>query len=701
VTENVRGGAGRPVEKHHGGPSTPTPRTDRDSARRGEGGEESHRSPPRVIIESVSPEIDGGRFPAKRVAGDTVRVAASIFTEGHDRLAAVLRFRLARESTWHEAPMRPLPNDRWEAEFRVSELGRHEYTVEAWVDHFASWRHGLSKKVEAGQEVGSELLEGAAMVRAAAVRAGGGADAAWLEEQAALLSDEKRDRERIAAGLSDALADCMARHPDRGNATAYARTLELVVECERARSGAWYEFFPRSCAPEPGRHGTFRDCEARLRHAAAMGFDVVYLPPVHPIGRAYRKGPNNTPAAGPEDPGSPWAIGADEGGHKAVHPDLGSLADFDRLVETARGLGLEVALDIAFQCSPDHPYVKKHPEWFKWRPDGTVQYAENPPKKYQDIYPLHFETERWRELWEELRSVFLFWVDHGVTIFRVDNPHTKPFAFWEWVIREVKEQHPETIFLSEAFTRPSVMKRLAKLGFSQSYTYFTWRNTKWELTEYLRELSTPPESDYMRANLFANTPDILHAFLQTDRRAAYQIRATLAATLAGSYGIYGPPFELCEGNALPGSEEYLDSEKYQVRHWDVARPGNIRDYLTRLNQIRRENPALTRGEGPHFYHVDNEEIIAYGRTLPDLSDIIVVAVNLNPYYVHSGWLELPLEQLGIDEQRPFQVDDLLGGARFLWHGSHNYVSIDPGAAPAHVFRIRRRLRTEQDFDYYL
>jgi starch synthase (maltosyl-transferring) len=432
-----------------------------------------------------------------------------------------------------------------------------------------------------------------------------------------------------------------------------------------------------------------------------MGFEVVYLPPIHPIGRTHRKGPNNTPVTGPDDPGSPWAIGADEGGHKAVHPALGSLADFDRLVGKARELGLEIALDLAFQCSPDHPYVKKHPEWFYRRPDGTIHYAENPPKKYQDIYPLNFDCDHWRELWDELKSVVLFWIDHGVHVFRVDNPHTKPFAFWEWLIGEVRAQHPDVIFLAEAFTRPRVMQYLAKIGFSQSYTYFTWRNTKSELSEYFRQLATAPLREYLRPNLFANTPDILHEYLQIGRRAAFQVRVTLAATLSGSYGIYGPAFELCEANAAPGSEEYQDSEKYQIRHWDLDRPGHIRDYIARLNEVRRENPVLTQGGAATFYPVDDDDLIAYGRTSPDLSEVVVVVVNLDPHHTHAGWVELPLRELGLDEAHPFQMEDLLGGGRYLWHGARGYVSLDPESAPAHVFRLRRRVRTEQDFDYFI
>jgi starch synthase (maltosyl-transferring) len=664
--------------------------------------------PPRVVIERVRPALDAGHHPIKRVAGERVDVEAIVFAEGHDRLGAVVRHRPGgegdEEQAWHEVPMRASGQDRFEATFQVGPPGVHEYTLEAWVDSFASWRAGLAKKREAALDVTSELLEGAQLVEQASERATatGATDLArWLADCAAQLRRPDDAARRASLALSDELADAVARHPDRSNATRLGRVLSVQVESERARTGAWYELFPRSCASEPGAHGTFRDCEARLDYVASMGFDVVYLPPIHPIGRTHRKGPDNEASAGPGDPGSPWAIGSEEGGHKAVHPALGSLADFDRLVARARELGIEVALDIAFQCSPDHPYVDKHPEWFRRRPDGSIQYAENPPKKYQDIYPFEFECAQWRALWEELASVVLFWVDHGVTIFRVDNPHTKPFAFWEWLIREVRRDHPEVVFLSEAFTRPSVMEHLAKIGFSQSYTYFTWRNTKHEIEEYFREITRPPLADFLRPNLFVNTPDILHEYLQTGRRAAFQVRATLAATLSSAWGVYGPAFELCVSDAIPGTEEYRDSEKYQVRHWNLDDPWSLRPYLKRLNEVRRENPALTGGTVPEFYATDNREIVAYGRRTSDGADTVVAVVNLDPYHAQSGWITLPLEALGIDADRPFQVHDLLGGSRHLWHGSRNFVSLDPDTSPAHVFRLRRRVRTEHDFDYFL
>lgn len=599
--------------------------------------------------------------------------------------------------------MSALPNDRFEAAFQVGAPGAHEYEVEAWVDSFATWRSGLDKKVEAGVDVSVELLEGADLVEAAAGRAsesGRESERRWLEERARSLRDAEDPSGRIATAQAEDLARAMERHPDRSNAARMDRALSVQVERERAGTGAWYEFFPRSTAARSGEHGTFRDGETRLAYVARMGFDVVYLPPIHPIGRTHRKGRNNATTADAGDPGSPWAIGSPEGGHKSIHPELGTFEDFDRFVARARDLGIEIALDIAFQCSPDHPYVREHPEWFRRRPDGSIQYAENPPKKYQDIYPLDFECEDWRALWDELASVFFFWIERGITIFRVDNPHTKPFAFWEWVIREVRARHPEVVFLSEAFTRPAVMQHLAKVGFSQSYSYFTWRNTKSEIETYFREIGSPPVSDFMRPNLFANTPDILPEYLQSGKRAAFQVRATLAALLANTWGVYGPPFELCLSRARPGSEDYEDSEKYEIRPWTLDDPWSLAPYLESLNEIRRAHPALREGEAPVFYDVDNREILAFGRRADSADETIVVVVNLDPHHTQSGWLTLPLDDLGIDGDRPFQAHDLLGGERYLWQGSTNFVELNPERAPAHVFRLRRRVRSENDFDYF-
>jgi starch synthase (maltosyl-transferring) len=654
----------------------------------------------RAVIESVRPQIDCGRFPAKRVAGEWVAVEADAFTDGHDRIVCVLRHREAAAAAWHEARMSPLVNDRWRGRFKAEALGRYEYTVAAWVDRFESFRHELARR-EDEADVAVALAAGAELVIAAARRAEG-RDAAELEALAHRLRSDEPLAERRTLALSGRLHELMSMYPDRSLETVYDKVLPVVVEREKARFSSWYEFFPRSITEGDARHGTFETTRARLPYVARLGFDVVYLPPIHPIGRKKRKGANNSLDAGTDDPGSPWAIGAEEGGHKAVHPALGTLDDFRELCSEARRQGLEIALDIAFQCSPDHPYVREHPDWFRRRPDGSIQYAENPPKKYEDIYPFDFECEDWRALWAELESVFEFWIAQGVTIFRVDNPHTKPFEFWRWVIARIKSRHPEALFLSEAFSRPRVMHRLAKAGFSQSYTYFTWRNTKHELTEYLTELATHESREYFRPNLWPNTPDILHEYLQYGGRPAFVLRLVLAATMAASYGIYGPAFELLEARARdPGSEEYLDSEKYQVRRWDLREPHSLADLITRVNRIRRENAALQADWSLRFHRVDNEQLICYSKQSSDLDNIVLVVANLDPHHAQSGHVELPLHDLGIDASRPYQLHDLLSGARYLWHGPRNYVAIDPQRSPAHVFRLRRHVATERDFDYFM
>lgn len=658
------------------------------------------RVPSRVIIEGVSPEVDGGRFPAKRTIGETLPVEADIHADGHDVLAAVLRYRKAPGGEWSEVEMRPLVNDRWTASFALTEQGFYEYTIQAWVDWFATWRRDLTKKFDAGQDVASELLEGAELVRKTAGHAGG-ADADWLRGQAEAIGRGDQAA-RVRAGLDPVLASVMARHADRSYGHVYEKVLRVWIDRERARFSAWYEFFPRSTADEHGRHGTFRDAEKRLRYVAEMGFDVLYLPPIHPIGRAFRKGPNNTLTPGPNDPGSPWAIGGPEGGHKAVNPALGTLEDFDHLLAAARDHGIEIAMDVAFQCSPDHPYVKEHPQWFKHRPDGTIKYAENPPKKYQDIYPIDFECDDWRSLWDELLSVVLFWADRGVRVFRVDNPHTKPFRFWEWLIGKAQEKYPDCIFLAEAFTRPKVMKYLAKSGFTQSYTYFTWRNVKWEITEYLTELTQTSVRDYMRPNFWPNTPDILPEYLQFGGPPAFHIRLVLAATLGASYGIYGPSFENFEHTPVhAGKEEYLDSEKYQVRHWDWNKPSVFRELIALVNRARRENPALQYDHRLRFYSTDNEQILFYGKTTPNLGNVVLVVVNLDPYHTQSGWVNVPLADFGLAPGDSYQVHDLITGARFLWHGEANFVSLDPQVTPAHILRLRKKARTERDFDYFM
>ncbi|MBL8483977.1 MAG: alpha-1,4-glucan--maltose-1-phosphate maltosyltransferase [Rhodocyclaceae bacterium] len=654
----------------------------------------------RVVIEAVSPQVDGGRFAVKRCTDDRVVVEADAFCDGHDRIACRLRWCREADQAWHEAPMTALANDRWRGEFAVDAPGAWRYTVVAWVDHFLSWRAELSRRVEA-EDIIVALRHGAELVAAAARRAGA-ADRARLAEFAAALQTETDADRGKRLGLDALLEQLAARYPDRSLATTYATELPLWVDRPRARHGAWYELFPRSCVDANAQHGSLAACMARLDYVAAMGFDVVYLPPIHPIGFTKRKGPNNTLRAGPDDPGSPWAIGAPAGGHKALHPDLGNLQDFRKLAARARELGMELALDFALQCSPDHPYVREHPEWFRHRPDGSIQYAENPPKKYQDIYPIDFETPAWRELWAELKSIVDFWVGEGIAIFRVDNPHTKAFPFWEWMIAEVRREHPDVLFLAEAFTRPKVMQRLAKLGFSQSYTYFSWRNTKQELSDYLTELSKSEAREYLRPNLWPNTPDILTEYLQFGGRPGFIIRLVLAATLGATYGIYGPAFELQESEPRdPGGEEYLDSEKYVVRHWQLDRADSLKDLLARVNRIRRDNPALQQDWNLEFYPSDNEHILCYGKYTGDHAEMVVVVVNLDPHHAQSGWVRLPVERYGLDDARPYQMHDLLSGSRYLWHGARNFVSLDPRASPAHIFRLRRRVRSERDFDYFM
>jgi starch synthase (maltosyl-transferring) len=641
----------------------------------------------RVVIEGVTPEVDGGRFPVKRTVGEKVVVEADVLADGHEALSCVLLYRKEGDPQWIEVPMEALVNDRWRGEFIVTELGRYRYTLKAWVDRFQSWQKDLQKRVDAGQDVSVELQVGADLVREARSRASGD-DKKRLQSTAAALARKGISARKLRLALDEGLAKLVSRYSDRRFATTYQRELTVVVDRERARFSTWYEMLPRSCAPKPGRHGTFRDCEKRLPYIAAMGFDVLYLPPIHPVGHTHRKGKNNAAVAGPQDPGSPWAIGSEEGGHKAVHPLLGTLKDFRRLMDKAKEFDIEIALDIAFHCSPDHPYVKEHPTWFRWRPDGTIQYAENPPKKYEDTYPFDFETEDWRELWQELKSIVLFWIEQGVRIFRVDNPHTKPFAFWEWLIEEVRRDYPEVILLSEAFTRPKIMYRLAKLGFSQSYTYFAWRNMQWELTQYFTELTQTDVREYFRPNLWPNTPDILTEYLQSGGRSAFMTRLMLAATLGASYGIYGSAFELCENRPRErGSEEYLNSEKYEIKQWELDRPDSLKDFIAQVNGIRRENPALQSDWSLSFHQVDNEQLICYSKGTDDLSNVIVVVVNLDPHYTQSGWVELDLDKLGVDPHQPYQVHDLLTDARHLWQGRRNYVELNPHVMPAHIFRI--------------
>jgi starch synthase (maltosyl-transferring) len=647
------------------------------------------KSVQRVVIESVLPEIDGGRFPITRTPGEPVTVSADIFADGHDVIDAALQYRREGDADWQYEAMQPIKNDRWEAQFRPGGVGIYFYTLRGWVDRFKTWARDLGKKADAGQDLTLDLMIGAQFVAAAAKRANP-ADAQILNALSARIRKIAGTDTAGAVAFSEDedLIALMSRYRERTGDTVYEKELVVRVDRARARFSAWYEMFPRSCTTSAERPGTLRDCAEYVEYVADMGFDVLYLPPIHPIGVTERKGRNNSTNPTASDPGSPWAIGSKDGGHKAVHPELGTLADLRALREKAALHGIELALDIAFQCSPDHPYVKEHREWFRSRADGSVQYAENPPKKYQDIYPLDFETANYAALAEELKSVILFWISQGIKIFRVDNPHTKPFAFWEWLIRETQREYPDTIFLAEAFTRPKVMYRLAKLGFTQSYTYFAWKNTKAELTEYFTEITEPPVSEFFRPNLWPNTPDIFNEYLQKGGRPAFIARLVLAATLGANYGIYGPAFELIENVPVrEGSEEYLDSEKYQVRVWNRKDPKSLKGLIRRVNNIRRDHVALQHNYGLKFHITDNPMLIAYSKTSEDRGDKILVIVNLDPVNRQMGWVTVALREFRLADGESYEMNDLLTDKKYIWQGSRNYVELNPAAIPAHIFRV--------------
>jgi starch synthase (maltosyl-transferring) len=644
-----------------------------------------------IVIERVRPEIDAGRFAAKRVVGEACIVSADIFKDGHDQLAARIRYRNPGEGEWSYVAMPYDSNaDRWAGAFLLDRIGEWRFTIEAWTDAFGTWRSGLEKKVAAGQDVTVELLEGAAILERAARACKDRLARASLTQAAQALGDTTAAvTARARAALDPALLALVTQHPARDDLTEYSRQLLISVDRVRAAFAAWYEMFPRSQSGNPKRHGTFADAERQLPRLAQLGFDVVYLPPIHPIGAMFRKGKNNTLEPLPDDVGSPWAIGSEEGGHTAVHPQLGTLADFEHFVQRANELGLEVALDYALQTSPDHPWVREHPDWFKIRPDGTIQYAENPPKRYQDIYPLNFWTEDREALWNACLDIFRFWMKSGVRTFRVDNPHTKPFAFWEWVIADIKKTDPDVVFLSEAFTRPKKLLYLAKLGFTQSYTYFTWKNTTREIRDWMTEFNDPEVLEYYRGNLFVNTPDILHEYLQHGGRPAFRIRLILAATLSPLYGIYSG-YELFENVPVrAGSEEYLDSEKYELRPRDFTTPGSLDATIRRINLIRQENPALQRADNLTFHHSENDQILFYRKSMPDRSNDLLIVVNLDPTRAHDAMVHVPLDALGLPPDAVYPVTELLTGARFRWRGARNYVRLDPAQEPAHVLRLER------------
>ena len=667
----------------------------------------------RIQIERVSPETEAGfdrpgRYPIKAIIGDMIPVEADIVVDGHDVLAARLLYRHGNEKNWQEVSMTLLGNDRWAGTFPVDKLGRYHYTIEAWVDHPASWQHEIELKVAGGQHIISELLAGALLVDGLAHRAAGGPSAnapdaaallgaAALFRQGAELTNDGAYHRAVELAESEQFLAWAQQYPERQHASRYAH--ELSVEVDRAAAGfsTWYCLFPRSASREmgPGNpalrgrtvpvHGTFGDVEKLLPRIAGMGFDVLYLPPIHPIGTAHRKGKNNSVTCLLGEPGVPYGIGSAEGGHDAIHAELGTVEDFKHLIAEAKTFGIEVAMDLAIQCSPDHPWATQHPEWFKKRPDGTIQYAENPPKKYQDIYPVYFETDDWQNLWLELKRVLLVWADWGVRIVRVDNPHTKPFGFWEWVIAEVKKHHPDMLFLSEAFTKPKVMQQLAKVGFAHSYTYYTWRNTKAELQQYMTELTAGEMKHYFRPNFWPTTHDINPGVLQSGHEPQFLIRYFLAATLSANYGIYGPSFELMEHVPVPNKEEFLNSEKYEIRHWDWERTNKLTYLISLTNRIRRENKALQQTNNLTFCPIEDEYLMAYLKTTSD--NRLLMVVNMDAYNRRAGVVQVPIWQLGISPDQPYTVHDLLTGNRYTWQGERNFVELDPYIMPMHLFRI--------------
>ncbi len=636
----------------------------------------------RVVIEHVQPVVDGGLYPAKRTVGETVTVSATVFGDGHDHVRASLLYKSTDENEWSVTELLPTYNDEWIGTFPVDKKGTYVFTIHAWIDHFDTWYDGFKKKAHAKVDVKVELQEGALFLRKLA-----GEGNRKLTDLARKLEDTSRYHEAIEVVLSEAFHQVVHAYPLKENETVWEQEGVILVEHKKANFSAWYELFPRSASFEAGKHGTFQDCIKLLPRIAAMGFDVLYFPPIHPIGKINRKGKNNNVRSEKGEPGSPWAIGSEEGGHKAILSELGTLADFKKLVAEAKKLDIDVAMDIAFQCAPDHPYVKDHPDWFKQRPDRSIQYAENPPKKYQDIYPFNFETNDWKALWDELNSVFFYWIEQGVTIFRIDNPHTKPFSFWQWVIAEVQQEHPDIIFLSEAFTRPKVMASLAKVGFTQSYTYFTWRVSKQEITEYMTDLVSGPSRNYFRPNFWPNTPDILPYHLQNQGENSFILRYALAATLSSNYGVYGPSYEFYENTPVPGKEEYHNSEKYEVRTYDWKRTNRMTDIMSILNKVRKENAALQTTWNIRFCTIENNQLLAYLKATPDLSNIILVIVNLDPQTNHSGYVQIPKDVLRLGDKINLKLHDLITEEHYTWTQEWNFVELNPNKMPFHLFKL--------------
>ena len=643
----------------------------------------------RVIIENITPQINAGQFPIKRIVGEQVCVEADVFSDGHDIVKALLLYKKSDVENWEEVPMEFMGNDCWSASFTPTEIGSYDYTVKGWVDHVGTWQHGLEKKHEAQLDLKLDLLIGAEFMKEAAEKST--EMKKEFNDHIVLFKSSSEDiKNIITKALHPSIADNYNKVMDSPNATVNDKIFKVQVENKKALFSTWYELFPRSTSDKPGKHGTFKDCERLLPRIQEMGFDIIYLPPIHPLGIQFRKGKNNSTTAQPNEPGSPWAIGSKDGGHKAIHPELGTLKDFTNFIEKAKTFDIDIAIDFALQCSPDHPYVKEHPQWFKWRPDGTVQYAENPPKKYQDVLPINFETEDWENLWNELKSILEYWIDKGVKIFRVDNPHTKPFIFWEWLIKEIKTNHPDTIFLAEAFTRPKIMQRLGKIGFTQSYTYFTWRSTPQELITYVTELAKTEMREYYRPNFWPNTPDILPPVLQTGGEPAHIIRVLLAGTLSSNYGLYGPVYEYGEATPIAnGKEEYLDSEKYEIKLWDWEKQTKIRQIITQLNRIRKENAALQTTWNITFVETDNNQFLSYIKTDDSKTNKLLIVVSLDPTYPQSGWVKLPLGDLGINPEQPYHLQDLITENHYTWHHEWNYVELRPEKIPAHIFKIEQ------------
>lgn len=640
----------------------------------------------RVTIENLSPQIDGGRYTIKKIAGERVTLEADIFSDGHDEVNARIAYRHASSATWQHTTMSPLQNDRWTGSFVAETMGFWEFRIEAWVDHAITWQHDLKKRVKGKQDVTVELLIGANHLEKIHKKATK-REKTEIAKTMSLFRDKKKYEAAVIQALSKEVADWIRRYPDVTIATRYPDEGKIFADRKKAGFSTWYELFPRSASTTLGKHGTFKDVELIFPRLEEMGIDVLYLPPIHPIGVSNRKGKNNATVAKKGECGSPWAIGSSEGGHKSILKNLGTLEDFRHMVKEAAEHGIEIALDYALQCSPDHPYVKEHPQWFNWRPDGTVQYAENPPKKYQDVLPINFETADWKNLWMELKSIAEFWIEQGVKIFRVDNPHTKPFPFWEWLIREIKEEHPEVLFLAEAFTRPKVMQLLGKLGFSQSYTYYTWRNTKGEITEYMNELTRTEMRNYFRPNFWPNTPDINPYMLQSGLESQFITRFFMAATLSSNYGFYGPVYEMMVHDAIPGKEEYLNSEKYEVKWWDWEATNKLKELIAIVNEARFENEALQQTGNIQFCEINNDKMIAYFKQNDHGTNSMLMIVNLDPYYKQGGYVKVPMHLFGKSDFASYVVHDLINDASYTWNREWNYVELDPYVMPCHLFRI--------------